>query len=67
MLANEKIMKVVIGQGIILAIFIGGIFILKDDFSILGAAISYTASNFIGVVYYFKIPKISLLKKNYKF
>jgi len=64
LLANEKIMKVVIGQGIILVILIGGIFVLKEEFSILGAAMSFTISNFIGAFYYFKISKISLLKNN---
>ena len=62
LLANEKIMKVVIGQGIILVILIGGIFILKEEFGIAGAAMSFTISNLIGVLYYFKISKISLLK-----
>ena len=62
LLANEKIMKVVIGQGIILGVLVGGIFILKEEFGILGAAISFTISNFIGAFYYFKISKISLLK-----
>jgi len=50
-------MKVVIGQGIILAILIGGIFILKEEFSIVGAAMSFTISNIIGAFYYFKISK----------
>jgi O-antigen/teichoic acid export membrane protein len=57
LLANEKIMKVVIGQGIILIILVGGIFILKEEFGILGAAMSFTISNFIGAFYYFKISK----------
>jgi len=59
LLANEKIMKVVIGQGIILVILIGGIFILKEEFGIVGAAMSFTISNFIGAFYYFKISKNS--------
>lgn len=63
LLANEKIMKVVIGQGIVLTVLISGIFILKDDFSIYGAAISFTISQFIGSIYFLKISKISFLKK----
>jgi O-antigen/teichoic acid export membrane protein len=57
LLANEKIMKVVTGQGIILVILIVGIFILKEEFGIVGAAMSFTISNFIGAFYYFKISK----------
>jgi O-antigen/teichoic acid export membrane protein len=64
LLANEKIMKVVIGQGIVLAILIGGIFILKDSLGIFGAAISFSISNFIGASYYCIISKTSLLKNN---
>jgi O-antigen/teichoic acid export membrane protein len=64
LLANEKVLSVVIGQGIILIALISGIFILKDSFGIFGAAISFSISNFIGAIYYCIISKTSLLKNN---
>ena len=64
LLANEKVLSVVIGQSIILIALISGIFILKDSFGIFGAAISLSVSNFIGAIYYIIISKTSLLKNN---
>lgn len=64
LLANEKVLSVVIGQGIILIVLISGIFILKDSFGIFGAAISLSVSNFIGAIYYLIISRASLIKKN---
>jgi len=64
LLANEKVLSVVVGQGIILIVLISGIFILKDSFGIFGAAISLSVSNFIGAIYYLIISRTSLIKKN---
>jgi len=57
LLANEKIQKVVIGQAISLIILIGGIFVLKENFGIIGAAIAFVMSNIIAAVYYYIISK----------
>ena len=57
LLANEKIQKVVIGQAIGLIILIGGIFVLKENFGIIGAAIAFVMSNIIAAVYYYIISK----------
>lgn len=57
LLANEKIQKVVIGQAISLTILIGGIFVLKENFGIIGAAIAFVMSNIIAAVYYYIISK----------
>ena len=57
LLANEKIQKVVIGQAIGLIILIGGIFVLKENFGIIGAAIAFVMSSIIAAVYYYIISK----------
>jgi len=57
LLANEKIQKVVIGQAIALTILIGGIFVLKENFGIIGAAIAFVMSSIIAAVYYYIISK----------
>jgi len=57
LLANEKIQKVVIGQAIGLIILIGGIFVLKENFGIIGAAIAFVMSNIIAAVYFYIISK----------
>ena len=57
LLANEKIQKVVIGYVVGLIILIGGIFVLKENFGIIGAAIAFVMSSIIAAVYYYIISK----------
>lgn len=57
LLANEKIKKVVIGHVVGLIILIGGIFVLKENFGIIGAAIAFVISNIIVAVYFYIISK----------